>query len=65
MKKLALPLVINCAWVMFAFKILLGALQTQQPGRITAAAIGTAIPCVFIILLINQVIKLRAKQRAV
>lgn len=64
MTKLTLPLVINCAWVMFAFPTLLKAIQMHEPGRITAAAIGTAIPCVFIILLINQILKLRAKQRA-
>jgi len=65
MKKLALPLVIACTWGLIAFKTLLGALQTQQPGRITAATIGTAIACGFVILLVYQVIKLRAKQRAV
>jgi hypothetical protein len=61
MKKLALPLVINGAWALFAFINLLSAIKTQQPGRITAAAIGTAVPFIFVLLLVRQVVKLRTK----
>jgi xanthine/uracil permease len=64
MKKLALPLIIACTWAVVALKILLGAIQTHQPGKITAAAIGTAIACGFALLLVHRVMQLRTKQPA-
>ena len=61
MKKFAIPLVVSCSWLVMAFNILLGAIHTQQPGRITAAAIGTAIPLGMVLLIIYQLMKLRTK----
>ena len=60
MKKFAIPLVVSCSWLVMAFNILLGAIHTQQPGRITAA-IGTAIPLGMVLLIVRQLMKLRTK----
>ena len=61
MKKLALPLVISCSWALVALIILLGAIKTQQTGRIVCASIEAAVAFGFVLLLVRQLIKLRAK----
>jgi hypothetical protein len=39
-------------------------MQTHQLGKITVAAIGTAIVCGFVLLLMHQAMRLRTKQPA-